>query len=245
MDIPRLLVEPIVRAALAEDLGRAGDITTDAIVPKDARVEAVIASRQSGVLGGLDAALMAFELLDPALTFDILCPDGTRLATGMNHQLKVWDLQTGKETLSFKAHATVLTSVAFSPDGKRLVSSSYDPTVSVWDATTGKNLLTFKGSSEGVSSAVFSPDGKRIASASAGRTVQIWDVEGKYLRFSLGRDIKGKILSVAFAPRKKEEDHKGVKLAAGSGRWSDFGAITLWDVRAQRRLWVTAPFLLE
>ena len=49
----RLLVEPIVRAALFEDLGRTGDITTDAVVPAEATVEAVIAARQPGVLAGL------------------------------------------------------------------------------------------------------------------------------------------------------------------------------------------------
>src|SRR5947209_7777140 len=63
----RILVEPIVRAALLEDLGRAGDITTDAIVPADAQAEAVMAARQPGVLAGLDAALLAFELLDSDL----------------------------------------------------------------------------------------------------------------------------------------------------------------------------------
>src|SRR5205085_1983596 len=67
---PRILVEPIVRAALIEDLGRAGDITTDAIVPAEARVEAVITSRQPGVLAGLEAGLLAFELLDPGLDIE-------------------------------------------------------------------------------------------------------------------------------------------------------------------------------
>src|SRR5690349_1006194 len=80
--IPRLLVEPIVRAALLEDLGRAGDITTDAVVPADARVEATIVARQSGVLGGLEAALMAWDLLDPGLEFERLCEDGARLGRG-------------------------------------------------------------------------------------------------------------------------------------------------------------------
>ena len=63
----RILIEPIVRAALLEDLGRAGDITTDAIVPEDAQIEAVIAARQPGVVAGLDAALLAFELVDPGI----------------------------------------------------------------------------------------------------------------------------------------------------------------------------------
>jgi len=78
----RLLIEPIVRAALAEDLGRAGDITSDAVVPADARIEAVIASRQPGVLAGLDAALLAFELLDPSLRIERLAADGARLEKG-------------------------------------------------------------------------------------------------------------------------------------------------------------------
>jgi nicotinate-nucleotide pyrophosphorylase (carboxylating) len=74
--VMRLLIEPIVRAALIEDLGRAGDITTDAIVPEDAQIEAVIAARQPGVLAGLDAALLAFELVDPGLRIERFRPDG-------------------------------------------------------------------------------------------------------------------------------------------------------------------------
>jgi nicotinate-nucleotide pyrophosphorylase (carboxylating) len=80
--LPRLLVEPIVRAALLEDLGRAGDLTTDAIVPDDATVEAVIVARRPGVLAGLDAALLAFELLDPGLRIERLRSDGARIAEG-------------------------------------------------------------------------------------------------------------------------------------------------------------------
>jgi nicotinate-nucleotide pyrophosphorylase (carboxylating) len=78
----RLLIEPIVRAALAEDLGRAGDITSDAVVPAEARIDAVIAARQPGMLAGLDAALMAFELLDPRLELKRLCADGSRVERG-------------------------------------------------------------------------------------------------------------------------------------------------------------------
>jgi nicotinate-nucleotide pyrophosphorylase (carboxylating) len=78
----RLIVEPIVRSALLEDLGRAGDITTDAVVPTDATVEAIIAARQPGVLAGLDAALLCFELLDPALQINRRYADGDRISRG-------------------------------------------------------------------------------------------------------------------------------------------------------------------
>jgi nicotinate-nucleotide pyrophosphorylase (carboxylating) len=78
----RILIEPIVRAALTEDLGRAGDITTDAIVPAEAQVAAVIAARQPGVVAGLEAALLAFELLDPNLRVERCCGDGSRVERG-------------------------------------------------------------------------------------------------------------------------------------------------------------------
>jgi nicotinate-nucleotide pyrophosphorylase (carboxylating) len=78
----RLLVEPIVRAALIEDFGRAGDITTDAVVADDAVINAVIAARQPGVVAGLDAALLAFELLDPGLRIERERGDGVRVERG-------------------------------------------------------------------------------------------------------------------------------------------------------------------
>ena len=78
----RILVEPIVRAALAEDLGRAGDITSDAVVPAETRIDAVMAARQPGVVAGLEAGLLAFELLDPALKIEPLCAEGSRVERG-------------------------------------------------------------------------------------------------------------------------------------------------------------------
>ncbi len=70
------LVEPLVRAALAEDLGRAGDLTTDTVVPKDARARGVLNARQPGVVAGLCVAEMAFRLLDPDVRFSVARPDG-------------------------------------------------------------------------------------------------------------------------------------------------------------------------
>ncbi|SFL94046.1 carboxylating nicotinate-nucleotide diphosphorylase [Methylobacterium pseudosasicola] len=82
LPLPRLLVEPIVRAALVEDLGRAGDITTDAIVPQGERMRGVIASRQDGVISGVDAASIAFALIDPAVTVTVERGDGARVSPG-------------------------------------------------------------------------------------------------------------------------------------------------------------------
>ena len=80
--LPRVLIEPLVAAALREDLGRAGDLTTDAIVPADAGARLTIRARQPGVVAGLDLARLAFALVDPAIVLDVEKPDGSAVAPG-------------------------------------------------------------------------------------------------------------------------------------------------------------------
>ena len=77
-----LIIEPLVRAALIEDLGRAGDITTDAIVPGEARAETALVARAPGLVAGLDLALLAFRLIDPAIMATVRLPDGARVSSG-------------------------------------------------------------------------------------------------------------------------------------------------------------------
>ena len=80
--LPDVMLEPLVRAALLEDLGRAGDLTTDTIVPPNARASMTIRARQPGVVAGLDLARLAFCLIDPAIDLAIEKPDGTALQSG-------------------------------------------------------------------------------------------------------------------------------------------------------------------
>ena len=80
--LPDLMLEPQVRAALLEDLGRAGAITSDAIVPADLLTRCVLRAREPGVVAGLDLARLAFSLVDPRLQFSVHCPDGTAIAPG-------------------------------------------------------------------------------------------------------------------------------------------------------------------
>jgi len=85
MPLPPLatvMIEPLVRAALLEDLGRAGDITSDAIVPAEAHANTVLVARQAGVVAGLDLALLAFKLIDPSIIVSVERPDGSHLAAG-------------------------------------------------------------------------------------------------------------------------------------------------------------------
>lgn len=80
--LPRIMIEDQVRAALLEDLGRAGDITSDAIIPASAQAETALVARKLGVVAGLDLARLAFELIDPAIKVAVAKPDGSRLEKG-------------------------------------------------------------------------------------------------------------------------------------------------------------------
>jgi nicotinate-nucleotide pyrophosphorylase (carboxylating) len=80
--LPQIMIEPLVRATLLEDLGRAGDITTDAVVPAEARAETALVARKPGVVAGLDFALAAFRLIDPEIVVHVDRQDGSRLTPG-------------------------------------------------------------------------------------------------------------------------------------------------------------------
>jgi nicotinate-nucleotide pyrophosphorylase (carboxylating) len=77
-----LLIEPIVRHALEEDFGRAGDITSELTIEPGARATAKLAARKAGTIAGLIAAETAFRLVDPALKFAYEIPDGSTVAAG-------------------------------------------------------------------------------------------------------------------------------------------------------------------
>jgi nicotinate-nucleotide pyrophosphorylase (carboxylating) len=80
--LPRILIEPLVRAALLEDLGRAGDLTTDSIVPVGLPARTALVARENGVVAGLDLAKLAFELIDPHSVVQVECMDGAMVAPG-------------------------------------------------------------------------------------------------------------------------------------------------------------------
>jgi nicotinate-nucleotide pyrophosphorylase (carboxylating) len=80
--LPAIMFEPLVRSALLEDLGRAGDLTTNAIVPADHLETMVLTTRQPGVIAGLDLAVLAFRLIDPAIQIKVERPDGSVVQAG-------------------------------------------------------------------------------------------------------------------------------------------------------------------
>ncbi len=83
--------------------------------------------------------------------------------------------QVGITLSTYYGHLNAVSAVAWSPDGKRIASASYDKTVQVWDPVTGYRFFTYRGHTNWVSAIAWSPDGKYIASASFDKTVQVWD----------------------------------------------------------------------
>ena len=103
---------------------------------------------------------------------------------------------------TLEGHSGEVNSVAFSPDGKQLVTSSMDKTVKIWDAGTGFLLHTLQAHSAVVNSAIFSPDGSQLASCSHDKTVRMWHVGTRSLQQTI--EFPNWVDSVAFSPCGKE-----------------------------------------
>ena len=125
---------------------------------------------------------------------------------------------------TFLGHKSDVRSVAFNPDGKRIVSGSQDRMVKVWEAQTGQELLTLNGHTNTVTSVAFSPDGQRIASGSDDRAVKVWDVQtGQETRSLQGHTSA--VTSVAFSP-------DGQRIASGSKD----ATVKVWDAQTGQEL---------
>jgi WD40 repeat protein len=135
-----------------------------------------------------------------------LSPDGRTLAVGGNGfeefkwgEIHLIDLSTGRIVRTFQGHANKVMSIAFSPDGKRLVSGSADRTARIWDVATGECEHVLEGHTEAVYGVVFSPDGRRLATASYDTTGRIWSVETGKLEAELKGHAK-EVGCVAWSP---------------------------------------------
>jgi WD40 repeat protein len=87
----------------------------------------------------------------------------------------LWEVTTGRETLSFKVNSGLIERVTFSPDGRRLATSGWDGTVRLWDVQTAREIISLRGHSDRVWGVNFSPRGDSLVSASADGKVLLWN----------------------------------------------------------------------
>jgi WD40 repeat protein/tRNA A-37 threonylcarbamoyl transferase component Bud32 len=114
------------------------------------------------------------------ITAMALSPNGRRLLTGGGHRdgvVRLWDLDTGQLLRRFEGrHGLEVTRLAFSPDGRRALSSSQDSLVKLWDVETGKAIHTLAGHGSWVWDVVFLPGGQRALSGGEGKGILLWDL---------------------------------------------------------------------
>jgi WD40 repeat protein len=101
-------------------------------------------------------------------------PDGAHVAVASSRGVIIRSLADGQVVHSLQGHFMPVFNLAYSPDGRRLATASWDNTAKLWDTDTGREILTFRGHTDAVRGIAFSRDGRSLATASYDRTVRVW-----------------------------------------------------------------------
>jgi WD40 repeat protein len=149
-----------------------------------------------------------------------LSRDGRRVSGGMRNVIRTWDTETGESYPRIEQPSVDTTSLAYSPDGRTLFSTTTTGTLGVWDVVTGRSLRTLRSDNFMTAGVAVNPAGTRVATVGSDHTVKLWDTTTYRLLITLrghALDDRG-VYGVTFSP---------------DGRWiassDDSGMVKLWD----------------
>jgi WD40 repeat protein len=157
-------------------------------------------------------------------------PDGKLLATGTSEyhathgqDIHLWELASGRELHTLRGHRAQVIAVRFTPDSKRLISTTWGHTIRVWDLEKGTEERQFKGHDRVITGLELTPDGKQVVSSSQDKTIRVWD-------FASGKELRRMKCSAAAAWEDISLSPDGKTLAAAA--WD----VLLWDIQTGKRL---------
>ncbi|MBI5218270.1 MAG: caspase family protein [Bacteroidia bacterium] len=152
-----------------------------------------------------------------AITSVAINPVNENIANAAGNEIKLWD-EKYRLLASLQGHAKTVNSIAYSPDGKSIVSGSNDNTVRIWDASSGQLLNTINADQKDITSVCFSADGKYVASGGTNGTVKLWSAQSGN-KISEFADYKTAVRTVSFSP--------DAKYIAAGGEGNN---VIIWDV---------------
>jgi hypothetical protein len=156
--------------------------------------------------------------VSPVFALAAFSRDGRRFAGAcMDGTVRVWDLALGKEIANFKAHDKYATALAFTPDGRRVLTGGEDKLVKVWE--DGRLIRAYDGHVARITAVALAPDGTRLASGDASGIVKLWDADTGQEAFSAKTDTEVKLLQ--FHP-------DGTRLMIAGN-----ASVKVWDARGE------------
>jgi WD40 repeat protein/serine/threonine protein kinase len=155
-------------------------------------------------------------------------PDDQFFLGAVDYAFSLWDLQSGKQIRKFEGHTAHVNSVAFSPNGRQVLSASSDCSLRLWDVATGREVQRFSNHRASINAACFSTDGQFALSGSSDKTMRLWDLVSKK-EIHCFEGHTGAVEAVCFSPN-------GLFALSGTMDSRDSRSLRLWDLTNGREV---------